>query len=859
MISFCDATSVELRNDSPQCPQRLFMTTPSSDVFEKLAAFYLGRDYDLATREMTDDLLMYDAKDLCTHAMCVGMTGSGKTGLCISLLEEAALDGIPIICVDPKGDLANLLLTFPNLSPADFQPWMDEGEAKRKGISVEQLASDTAKRWSEGLQSWGQDANRIQRLKDAVDISIYTPGSNIGLPLTVLKSFDAPPVEARDDAESLGDKITGAVSGLLTLMGIDADPMTSSEHILMSSILQKQWRNGKNVPIGQLIRLIQKPPIDRIGVVDLDSFMSADDRNKLAMRLNNLLASPAFASWMEGDSLSIKGMLQSSTGKPRITILSIAHLDDNERMFFVTILLNELLAWVRTQTGTSSLRALFYMDEVAGYFPPVKNPPSKPPMLTLLKQARAFGLGITLATQNPVDLDYKGLSNIGTWFLGRLQTERDKARVIEGLEGAAGNAGQPFNRQQMEQILAGLGSRVFLMNNVHEPQPRVFQTRWAMSYLAGPLARGQISQLMADKKQGLTHQTTDNNRQEIEPKLDIAKTSVQQPRSTTSNSSSTTPIRPAVPASIIEHFSGTNLRSKPNAKLVYRPSLYCEGVLHFIRKTAALDQWQDATHVINCTPEFPDNLWESSEPASPDIDRMESPEEGFIFARLPSELVSKGKYRTYRSQYKEFLYRHCDVTLYKSNLVKGTAPLGDHADAVGYFTQKFREERDEQIEKLRDKYEGKLESTEKKIRTAQDRLEREKSQSRSSMISAGSSVLGALLGGFMGGRRTSVSTAARGIGYASQQSSDVARAERSLQLLDTDKQNLHRELTRDLDHLQQKYDIRKIKLEPQQIPPRKSDLKVETPMILWRPWQIEADGNESPLDWEPPPPQAGES
>ncbi len=827
------------------------MTTPSPDVFEKLAAFYLGRDYDLATREMTDDLLMYDAKDLCTHAMCVGMTGSGKTGLCISLLEEAALDGIPIICVDPKGDLANLLLTFPNLSPGDFQPWLDQGEATRKGVSLEQLASDTADQWRDGLKSWGQDADRIQKLKDAADISIYTPGSNIGLPLTVLKSFDAPPSEARNDAELLGDRITGAVSGLLTLMGIDADPMTSSEHILLSSILQKQWKDGKNVPMGQLIRLIQKPPIDRIGVVDLDSFMSADARNKLAMRLNNLLASPAFASWMQGDSLSIKSMLQSTTGKPRITILSIAHLDDNERMFFVTILLNELLAWVRTQTGTSSLRALFYMDEVAGYFPPVKNPPCKPPMLTLLKQARAFGLGITLATQNPVDLDYKGLSNIGTWFLGRLQTERDKARVLEGLEGAAGQAGQAFDRQQMEQTLASLGSRVFLMNNVHEHQPRVFQTRWAMSYLAGPLARGQISQLMADKKRQLANQPTDSNHEERNSNQDDADSKIQPLNFSTSDTTSPSETRPAVAANIIERFSGTNLRSKPNSKLVYRPTLYCDGALHFIRKTADLDQWQDAKHVINCTPNFPDNLWESSEPASQDIDLIESPEDGFTFDPLPNELVSKSKYRTYRSQYKEFLYRHCDVTLYKSNLVSGTAPIGDQADAIAYFTQKFREERDTQIEKLRDKYERKLTSIDKKIRTAQDRLEREKSQSRSSMISAGSSVLGALLGGFLGGRRTSVSTAAKGLGYASQQSSDVARAERSLQLLDKDKQNLHRELTQDLDDLQRKYDINQIQLEPQEIPPRKSDLKVDTPSILWRPWQIEADGTESPLDWEP--------
>ena len=826
------------------------MTTPSPDIFEKLAAFYLGRDFDLTTGEMTSDLLMYDAKDLCTHAMCVGMTGSGKTGLCISLLEEAALDSIPIICVDPKGDLANLLLTFPDLSPEDFLPWLDKGEAERKGVSLEQLSSKTANRWREGLQSWGQDAERIQKLRDSTDISIYTPGSNIGLPLTVLKSFNAPPADAVNDAELLGDRVTGAVSGLLTLMGIDADPMTSSEHILLSSILQKQWKDGKNVGIGQLIRLIQKPPLSRIGVVDLDSFMSANDRNQLAMRLNNLLASPAFASWMEGESLSIQKMLHATNGKTPVTILSIAHLNDTERMFFVTILLNELLAWVRTQTGTSSLRALFYMDEVAGYFPPVKNPPSKPPMLTLLKQARAFGLGITLATQNPVDLDYKGLSNIGTWFLGRLQTERDKARVLEGLEGAAGQAGQLFDRQQMEQTLARLGSRVFLMNNVHENQPRVFQTRWAMSYLAGPLARTQISDLMADKKQALMQRPNDDTDQQSAPSKDGKQNHIRGQDSTSLNDAAHATNRPAVPANIMERFSGTNLRSRPGAKLVYRPTLHCQGALHFIRKTADLDEWQDARHVINCSPQFPEDLWESSETVSEDLDLLESPEEDFRFEQLPGELASKGKYRTYRAAYKDFLYRHCSITLYKSNPVSGTAPVRSQSEALAYFTQKFREKRDSEIEKLRDKYESKLTSMEKKIRSAEDRLQREKSQSRSSMISAGSSVLGALLGGFLGGRRTSISTATRGLGNASKQSSDVARAERNLQLLDADKQKLNRDLSKDLDALRREYDPSRIQLEPKEIPPRKSDLRVETPFILWRPYQIESDGTESPLDWE---------
>ncbi len=723
-----------------------------------------------------------------------------------------------------------MLLTFPDLRPQDFAPWLEEAEAKRKGMTLEQLAADTAEKWRTGLASWGQTPDRIRKLKDAVDVAVYTPGSNIGLPLTVLKSFDAPPPEARDDAELIGDRVTGAVSGLLTLMGIDADPMTSPEHILVSSILSHEWKLGKNVGIGQLIRLIQTPPVKRIGVVDLDSFMSVSDRGKLAMRLNNLLASPAFASWLQGEGLSIKRLLHTPEGKPRLSILSIAHLNDSERMFFVTILLNELVAWMRTQMGTSSLRAMFYMDEVAGYFPPVSKPPSKPPMLTLLKQARAFGLGITLATQNPVDLDYKGLSNIGTWFLGRLQTERDKARVLEGLEGAAGQAGQDFDRGKMEQVLASLGSRVFLMNNVHDGFPTVFQTRWAMSYLAGPLARGQISELMADRKAAA--QAGDD---EEAADANVAVETADEHS------------RPVVPAGIEERFIGTNLRPTESARLLYRPAIYGEGSMHFIRATADLDQWRDAKQIVDCHRGFPDDLWEASKPLAEDADLLEQPEEGFGFAPLPDELLSKGKYRSYRSQFKDYLYRHCGVTLYKSPLVKGYAPLGDESDAKAFFAHRIREQRDIAIEKLRDKYEAKLRSLEGKIQTAQDRVEREKSQSRTSMISAGSSIVGALLGGLLGGRRTRVSTVARGVGYATQQSSDVRRAEEALDLLEEDREELREALEADLDALNDEYDTETIELEPTVIPPRKSDLRAETPMILWTPWQIDSAGIASPL------------
>ncbi|HSG70368.1 MAG TPA: DUF87 domain-containing protein, partial [Planctomycetaceae bacterium] len=464
--------------------------------YEKLGAFYLGKKYDLDADKVSDDLILYDSKDLTTHAVCVGMTGSGKTGLCLTLLEEAAIDSIPVIAIDPKGDLGNIFLTFPELKPKDFRPWVDESEAARAGLSADEFAEKTAQLWKDGLAAWGQAPARIKRFRDAVDMALYTPGSSSGLPLTVLKSFNAPPQKILEDTDAFRERVSSAASGILALIGIEADPVRSREHILIANILQTAWQTGRDLDIASLIREIQNPPFNAVGILDLETFYPPKDRTDLAMTLNNLLASPSFASWLEGEPLDIKRLLYTQEGKPRLSVISIAHLSDPERMFFVTILLNEVLSWIRTQPGTSSLRAILYMDEVFGYFPPTKNPPSKTPMLTLLKQARAYGLGVVLATQNPVDLDYKGLSNTGTWFLGRLQTERDKARVLEGLEGASAEAGKSFNRQEMEATLAGLGQRVFLMNNVHENEHVTFQTRWALSYLRGPLTRQQIKTLM---------------------------------------------------------------------------------------------------------------------------------------------------------------------------------------------------------------------------------------------------------------------------------------------------------------------------------------------------------------------------
>src|SRR5262245_4023659 len=464
--------------------------------FEKLGVFYLGRPWDLRARRPRPGLLLYDAKDLVTHAVCIGMTGSGKTGLCLALLEEALLDGIPTLMIDPKGDLANLLLTFSNLRPEDFAPWVDTDEARKQGSSLEAFAAAQAERWKKGLAESGQDGDRIRRLREAADFVIYTPGSTAGVPVSIVRSFAAPGPAVRDDKDLFRERMTTTATSLLGLLGIQADPLRSREHILIATVLEATWREGGDLDPPTLIQRIQSPPMIRIGALELEAFYPAKDRFALAMQLNNLLASPGFDAWLEGEPLDVGAMLHNASGRPRAAIFSIAHRCDAERMFFVSLLLNETLAWMRAQTGTTSLRAILYMDELFGYLPPVANPPSKLPMLTLLKQARAFGVGLVLATQNPVDLDYKALSNTGTWFIGRLQTERDKARVLEGLEGAAAGAEHRFDRGRMEEVLAGLGNRIFLLNNVHDDAPTVFESRWAMSYLRGPLTRDQIKALM---------------------------------------------------------------------------------------------------------------------------------------------------------------------------------------------------------------------------------------------------------------------------------------------------------------------------------------------------------------------------
>lgn len=790
--------------------------------YEKLGVFYLGKQYDLAAKAVSDDLILYDSKDLCTHAVCVGMTGSGKTGLCLALLEEAAIDNIPAICIDPKGDLGNLLLTFPNLQPDDFQPWIDPAEAVRKGCTVEELAARTANSWKEGLAEWDQQPERIQRFKDAADITIYTPGSSTGVPLSVIKSFAAPPASTLGNVDAMRERLTASAAGLLSLLGIDSDPLRSREHILIMNILDAAWQAGQNVDMASLVRSIQQPPFDRVGVIDLESFFPAKDRFELAMSLNNLLASPGFSSWMEGEPLDIQRLLYTPEGKPRLAILSIAHLSDAERMFFVTLLLGEVIAWMRAQSGTSSLRAILYMDEVFGYFPPVANPPSKLPMLTLLKQARAYGLGVVLATQNPVDLDYKGLSNAGTWLLGRLQTERDKARVLDGLEGASAAAGAAFDRGEMERILSGLGQRVFLMNNVHDDQPVVFQSRWALSYLRGPLTRDQISTLMQEQRSNSL--------------------------STSPRAASPTPVasateRPILPPGIPEVFALRRGALPLGATLVYRPQLLGEAKVHFVDAKSGIDQWEACTLRVPIDDALPPAVWEQAEVEKDvQLELEAEPAAAAQFAPLPAELSRATMFQTLTTQLKDHLYRHHRLTLFKAPDVKQMSQPGEtEGDFRARLGHELKERRDLAVEKLRQKYATKWAGLQEQIRKAEQRVAKEKEQASqqtmSSMIHFGTSLLGALTGRklFSATNANKVGTSMRSASRIMKERQDIGQAEETVEAYQQRMADLERQFEEESNQIAADLAAESIKIETVDLQPRKADISVSRVAILWTP------------------------
>jgi hypothetical protein len=794
--------------------------------FEKLGVFYLGRQYDMINKTQKEDLLLYDSKDLVTHAICIGMTGSGKTGLCISLIEEAAIDGIPTIAIDPKGDITNLLLTFPELQAQDFTPWINQEEAAKKGLSPEAYADQQATLWRNGLLKWGQDGTRIQRLHESVDFIIYTPGSNAGVPISILRSFAAPPQGIREDNELLQERITTTVTSLLGLLGINADPLRSREHILISTILADAWQRNQDIDIGQIIQRIQTPPMTRIGMLDVESFYPPKDRFDLAMQLNNLLAAPGFSLWFEGEPLEINKLLFSEKGKPKVSIFYTAHLNDAQRMFFTSLLLNQIVGWMRTQSGTTSLRSILYIDEVFGYLPPISNPPSKIPLLTLLKQARAFGLGIVLATQNPVDLDYKAISNAGTWFLGRLQTERDKARVIDGLEGASLSGEQQFSRQNMEQLLSGLGNRVFLMNNVHDDAPTIFETRWALSYLRGPLTREQIKVLAEPMKK----QWKETLPSQPTPPSPLGPISSGTPSQAISQI-------PIIPPEIPHYFIPSTQSLSTNQPSIYHPYLLGAAQIRFTNTKTKLDQMKDVLFLTPVTDEPIAVNWENSQQTTMNLsDLQKTPPANVLYAGVPTAALKAKNYSMWETDFTNWLLKTQKIELYKSQNLNSVSMIGEtDRDFRIRLQQLAREKRDEEVTVLRQKYAQKFMKIDEQLRRGEIKVQEHEAQNRDQKYQTAISLGTTLLGGFLGKKTLGgFRTTSRDMGRSMKKKRESEYAKENYQALLEEKRLLDSQFQTEISTMDLKINPINETLETIIITPSKTNIVVRFIGLVWK-------------------------
>ena len=749
------------------------------------------------------------------------MTGSGKTGLLIGLIEEAALDGIPTLVIDPKGDLANILLSFPNLAPADFLPWLEADAAKREGLSLEELAEKTARKWGEGLASSGQSPERIARLRAAADMAVYTPGSRAGRPLAMLESLEAPPAAVLDDPEARRERIDSLVSGILALAGIESEPGRSREHVLLSNIVDAIWRSGQKLDFGALVRAIPAPPLERVGYLDRENFFPAGERFQLASRLNTVAAAPGFDAWLTGEPLDVGRLLWTPEGKPRVSVVSIAHLNDAQRMAFVTLLAGQAVSWMRTQGGTSSLKALFLMDEVFGYMPPTANPPSKAPILTLLKQARAFGLGVVLATQNPVDLDYKGLSNAGIWFLGRLQTARDKARVLDGLEGAASSAGRSFDRGRLDRLLSGLEQRMFLLHSVHDDEETVFQTRWTMSYLRGPLLREEIKRLTDAARPG-------------EPPSPTA--AVPQPASLVAGGP-----RPILPPGIREVFFAPRGPVRPDRELHYEPAILGKARVRYAKATARIDVDREVICLAPAGESVGESAWENADvlPESPEVEA--APRTG-SFGSLPAVLAGPKGYASLGTALKGHLGRTSKLVVFSAPSIDAVSRPGEsEADFRVRIAQRLKEYRDDELDRVRDRYASRIASLTERIDRARQKVEREKAEahnkSMQTYVSIGSAVLGALLGRKMASSTTigRAATSMRSASRSARQQADVAHAEESLASLEERRRQLEDEVNDELERIRIETAPERLALEEIEIPARKTDIAVDDVVLAWVP------------------------
>lgn len=772
-------------------------------VYEKLGLFYLGKDVDRNTGEASDVLTLLKNKNFTTHAAIIGMTGSGKTGLGVGIIEEAALDNIPSIIIDPKGDMGNLCLSDPDFSADRFEPWVAD-EAQSKNVDPKAYAKEISELWKNGIESWDQDKERVEKFH-SVDKTIYTPGSSSGVSINVMSSLEAPSAEVMEQSDTLASYLKSTVTGLLSFVGVDADPLESKEYILLAQIISKAWVSKEALSIEHLIGKIINPSFDKIGVLPLEDFYPQDKRFALATKFNALLASPSFVQWLKGDELDIQKLLYDEQGKAKIAIFSISHLNDNERMFFVTLLLNKYIDWMRRQSGTSALKTILYMDEIFGFFPPTKNPPSKEPMLLLLKQARAFGVGVVLSTQNPIDLDYKGLSNIGTWMIGRLQTTQDIQRVIDGLGGKVGSS---FSKEEIKQLLANLAKRTFFLKSAHLEDIRLFSTRWVLSYLKGPLKKDEIATLMHDKKQ--MHQEKSPAEALAAPKN--GDFSIYQD----------------IDDSIIQFYE---LDVKQGNRFV--PTVGAKVKVHYYQSRRGIDEVYE--YIFELPLDKGDKIiaWEHADEVEEDFTSYShSAPENATFTQLPDVILSDRGLKDAAKALKEIVYRDKELELFRCKSPKLESKVGEsQSDFKVRLQDKLDDDKEIEIEKLQERYAKKEKTLLDRLQRAKERVEKESADSTGSIIETGIAVLGALFGK---SSPTKIGTAVRKGSKVLKERGDVSRAQERVDQIKADLEELEYELEDKIDQVASNYDIENYEIETVPIKAKKSDIDVEQCAIVWR-------------------------
>ena len=768
--------------------------------------------------------LVLDPGDLTTHAVIVGMTGSGKTGLGIVLLEEALAKGIPALILDPKGDMGNLALTFPDLSAASFRPWIDESAARDAGQTPDEYAEKTAELWRSGLERSGIGPERIQALRDAAEVTLYTPGSESGVPLNVIGSLKAPKLSWDTDEETIRDEIEGTVSSLLGLVGIEADPIGSREHVLLSNLLEHNWRAGTDLDLGALIGQIQQPPLRKLGVFEVDAFMPPADRNELAIKLNALVASPSFAAWGRGPALDPAVLLRTEDGKPRAAVIYLAHLSDQERQLVVTLVLSRLITWMHGQSGTSELRGLVYLDEVMGFAPPTAMPPSKKPILTLMKQARAFGIGMVIATQNPVDLDYKAMANAGSWFIGRLQTERDKERVLEGLRSAAGGV----DVAALDTAIGGLEQRQFLLQSAHRDKPELFSTRWAMSFLRGPLTKEQIATLTPDAPAAAEESVT-----------------VTQSPLADDESGVAPPVADGVPVRWLDPAApwAAEIGADPAGKRL-QAFLAARVSLRFDDTKAELDTTQEWEAVYGPL----DTGLDLDRETAVDYDdrdlRAEAPDgAAYVLPQVPLDKAAffrdagrEIQRRLTATQTLELL-RNAELDLY-SRPGETAEQFAARADEAAKAAA------DAETAKIRDRLEAKRDRLERAIETARRRVEQasveQSSRKNTELLSGLGSVVGVLLGGKADTR--TIARAGRALGGAASRRGMSTRAaerkesaEEKAELAEADLAELEQEILDEVAEIDEKWAAKADAVETVPIRLEAGDVRVVQTTLVWVP------------------------